>query len=347
LFIPDRFNKNCFVNFNNNCIVNEKVKIYLAPFQGITGAVYREIYTKHFPGIDKLFTPFFTGIHKEKSLSKKGFELSQTKHNGITTVPQILSKDAVEIIRFANFCKDKGFEEVNWNLGCPYPRVANKRRGSGLLPYPDLVDEILQKVMPQVELNLSVKCRLGYYKPDEIIQLIPVFNRNKINELTIHARIGKQLYKGGVDTESFEKAMHLSEVPLAYNGDIFSVSEFENLAIKFPEINFWMIGRGLLIDPYLPGDIKNLFSLSRQARKNGIRKFTDDLYYAYRKNNNDSLHTISILKELWSHMAFSFQHPEKVFNSIKKTKTFDAYEEAVNRVLIQHEWVGSKGSTIN
>jgi tRNA-dihydrouridine synthase B len=327
--------------------VNKKTKIYLAPFQGITGAIYREIYTKHFPGIDKLFTPFFTGIHKEKSLIKKGFELSQTNHNGIPVVPQILSKDAEEIIRFVNFCKDKGFEEVNWNLGCPYPRVANKKRGSGLLPYPDLVDEILQKVMPVIELNFSVKCRLGYFKPDEIIKLIPVFNRYKIYELTIHARIGKQLYKGGVDIGSFEKAMHLSEVSVVYNGDIFSVEEFENFTLTFPEINSWMIGRGLLIDPYLPGDIKGLFSLSREERKKGIRKFMDDLYYAYRKNNNDSLHTISLLKELWSHLALSFQHPEKVFNIIKKTGTFDAYEDAVYRVFNQFEWEGSKGRTIN
>jgi len=42
--------------------------IYLAPFQGITGVVFREIYTRHFTGVDKLYTPFFTGIYTGKTL---------------------------------------------------------------------------------------------------------------------------------------------------------------------------------------------------------------------------------------------------------------------------------------
>ena len=124
-------------------------KIYLAPFQGITGHVYRESYAKHFVGIDKFFTPFFTGIHKAKSLSSKASEFANTRHNRINVVPQILSKDADEMLRFAKYCHEKGFTEINWNLGCPYPRVANKKRGSGLIPFPELVDEILTQLMSE------------------------------------------------------------------------------------------------------------------------------------------------------------------------------------------------------
>jgi len=324
-----------------------EIKLYMAPFQGITGAVYREIYSQYFPWIDKLFTPFFTSIHKQKSLEKKGEELTNIKHNGIPVVPQILSKDADEIIRFAGFCKERGFEEVNWNLGCPYPRVANKKRGSGMLPYPEMVNEILEKVIPAIEINFSIKCRLGYHSPDEIFELIPVFNHHNIHELTIHARIGKQLYKGEVHLDHFEKVLSMAEVPIIYNGDIFTADDFQKFSKRFHGISSWMIGRGLLIDPFLPGYIKGVDQPGDQERKAVIKHFVENLYIAYRKSKNDNLHSISVMKELWSHLAYSFNNPQKVFNSIKKTKTFDAYEDAVNYVFENFEWLGGYGMKIN
>ena len=38
---------------------------------------------------------------------------------------------------------DLGYEEVNWNLGCPHKPVRKKQRGSGLLPHPERVDALL------------------------------------------------------------------------------------------------------------------------------------------------------------------------------------------------------------
>jgi tRNA-dihydrouridine synthase len=321
--------------------MSASTKIYLAPFQGITGHVYREIYAKHFEGIDKFFTPFFTGIHKVKSLASKAAEFESTQHKRITVVPQILSKDADEMLRFAGFCHTKGFDEINWNLGCPYPRVANKKRGSGLIPFPELVDEILSKLMPEIPVRLSVKTRLGYFSPDEILQLIPVLNRYAVTEIIIHARIGKQLYKGGVDTPAFEKAIGITTIPVAYNGDVFNLSDFKNAHKDFPGIKNWMIGRGLLADPFLPAIIKGIVLPGLSERKYIIRRFVDDLYFGYRRKMNDRLQAINVLKELWGFLCFSFDDPHKVFNRLKKTKTFDEYEDAVNAVFEKHEWLGS------
>ena len=127
-----------------------KDNLYVAPFQGITGAVFREIYTQYFTGVDKLFTPFFTGIYKKKNLITRSDELDEMQHNKIPLVPQILSKDADEMLRFGEFCAEKGFAEINWNLGCPYPRVANKKRGSGILPHPEMLSDILSRLKGRI-----------------------------------------------------------------------------------------------------------------------------------------------------------------------------------------------------
>jgi tRNA-dihydrouridine synthase len=321
--------------------MNSSTKIYLAPFQGITGHVYREAYAKHFEGVDKFFTPFFTGIHKVKSLSSKAAEFEQSHHQRIMLVPQILSKDADEMMRFAHFCHEKGFAEINWNLGCPYPRVANKKRGSGLIPFPAMADEILAKLMPEIPIRLTVKTRLGYFSADEVLQLIRVLNGYPIPEIIIHARIGKQLYKGGVNAEAFEEAVKASKIPVAYNGDIFSSSDFEAFDRRFADIEHWMIGRGLLVDPFLPASIKGIALPNLSERKMLVRRFVDDLYFGYRKKMNDRPQAINVLKELWGFLCFSFDDPHKVFNRLKKTKTFDQYEDAVNAVFAHHHWQGS------
>ena len=315
-------------------------KIYLAPFQGITTYTYREVYTKHFGGVDKLFTPFFTGKQKPNSQLKRAFEFNFPHQNNIEIVPQILSKEADEIIHFANLCYDKGFNEINWNLGCPYPRVANKKRGSGMLPYPEMVNEILEKVMPEIKINFSIKCRLGYFSEDEILELMDIFNTFNLYELTIHARIGKQLYTGNVRIEALKKAIAKSKISIVYNGDVFTKSDFEQLNNDI-KLNSWMIGRGLLVDPFLPMKIKNEDIPDLLEQKEIVYKFITDIYLAYRKKGNNKPQSIGVVKELWGFMAYSFNNPQKVFSEVKKAKSFDDYEEAVARIFRNYDWVGS------
>jgi tRNA-dihydrouridine synthase B len=323
-------------------VTDQSIKIYLAPFQGITGAVYREIYTRHFPYVDKLFTPFFTNTDSRKNLVRRTSELEKTIHNHIPVIPQVLSNDPNEIINFSRVCFDLGFKEINWNLGCPFPRVARKKRGSGLLMYPELVADILGIIRSELPLRLSVKCRLGYESPDEIFAMMPVFNEFPLSELIIHARIGKQLYKGDIDTDAFIKAREMSDHPVVYNGDILLQKDVDRFTPLVGPVKGWMIGRGLLVDPFLPGDIKRLTIAGQNERKFLIRRFVEDLYYEYRKNMHDSLHAIHIMKELWEYLAFGFDHPKKVFDGIKKTNSFDDYEDAVGKIFKDHAWNGAQ-----
>ena len=167
-----------------------EVQLSLGPFQGITDAPFRNVFKRHFGGIDKFYTPFFTGIHKEENAKNlQGEEIDPRCNDVNTLTPQILSTDADEILRFAKQCKGLGYKEINLNMGCPFPRVANKKRGSGLLPYPDKVEAMLEGVFEHIgDMKFSVKCRLGYFSPDEIDAIIPIFNRFPLSELIIHPR---------------------------------------------------------------------------------------------------------------------------------------------------------------
>lgn len=319
----------------------------LGPFQGITDAPFRNVFKRHFGGIDKFYTPFFTGIHKEEHAKNlQGEEIDPRCNNVETLTPQILSTDAEEILRFAKQCKQLGYKEINLNMGCPFPRVANKKRGCGLLPYPDKVEELLERVFEEIDIKLSVKCRLGYFNADEINAILPIFNRFPLSELIIHPRIGKQLYKGEADVERFAALIPIINAPLVYNGDIVSVDSFERIHEAVHPVDQFMLGRGILANPFLAEEIKNDIvgdaynvSLQQQNKTERLHAYIIDLYEDRLHHAGGSPKVLGRMKELWSYLMNGFDAPQDIWRKIKKINALKEYEEQVERIFKQHEVV--------
>jgi len=313
----------------------------IGPFQGITDAPFRNVFKRHFGGIDKYYTPFFTGIHKEEHAKNLQGEEIDPRFNDVETLtPQILSTDAEEILRFAKQCQQLGYKEINLNMGCPFPRVANKKRGCGLLPYPDKVEAMLDRVFEEIDIKFSVKCRLGYFSPEEIDAIIPIFNKFPLSELIIHPRIGKQLYKGEADVERFAALIPYINAPLVYNGDIVSVESFVRTCNAVQPVNSFMLGRGLLANPFLAEDIKS--SVIARPRNDAKRQterlhnYVLDLYEDRLRHAGGSPKVLGRMKELWSYLMYSFDEPQDIWRKIKKINALKDYEETVETVFQSH-----------
>ena len=320
----------------------ENVKLSLGPFQGITDAPFRNVFKKHFGGIDKFYTPFFTGIQKDHAKNMQVEEIDPRCNDVETLTPQILSTDAEEILRFAAQCKELGYKEINLNMGCPFPRVANKKRGCGLLPYPEKIDAMLDRVFDQIEVGFSVKCRLGYFNPDEIYPVIEVFNQYPLSELIIHPRIGKQLYKGEADVQRFVELIPTIKAPLVYNGDIVSVESFERISNQVQPINEFMLGRGLLANPFLAEEIMDCHvappsSAPRNDKR--LHDYINDLYEDRLRHAGGSPKVLGRMKELWSYLMYSFDEPQDIWRKIKKINALKEYEEAVETVFREHSLI--------
>lgn len=308
----------------------------LAPFQGITDVVYRNVFKKHFGGIDKYYTPFFTGIQKDNSKSLRGEEISPEFNDVNTVVPQILSNTAEEIIRFANQCKSMGYPEFNLNMGCPFPRVANKTRGCGLMADPARTIKMLNDVFEQIDgIKFSIKCRLGYYDDEEIMAFVDTFNTLNFSEIIIHPRIGKQMYTGEASLEKFVKLVPLINKPLVYNGDIFTTDRYNTIlsSLSFLSSSI-MLGRGLLTNPFLAEEIKSIDN--QQDKKQRLHNFVVDLYINRLRHAGGSPKIIGCMKELWKYMMNIFDDPQNVWRKVKKVNHLDEYEIAVEDIFNQH-----------
>ncbi len=294
----------------------------LAPLRGLTDAIYRNTFARHFPGFDLTIAPFLTTFKGTKVKSAKLDDLLPENNRDLPVIPQILSKDAEQFKVLATMLFDLGYETVNWNLGCPYPMVANKGRGSGLLPEPDKIASFLDTIaaMPG---RISIKTRIGRRNCAEIKELLPIFNSYPLEELIIHPRLGLQLYKGEVDLETFAYCLENSTNPVTYNGDLRSLADFQHLSARFPTVDRWMIGRGALSDPFLPGCIKGL-SLPPQPVIR-LKAFHDELFDQYAERLSGGGHLLGRMKAVWFYLAGSFKDNKKILKKIQKTKKIEAY----------------------
>lgn len=311
------------------------MQLSLGPFQGITDAPFRNVFKKHFGGIDKYYTPFFTGIQKDHAKNMQVEEIDPRFNDVASLTPQILSTDADEILRFAKQCKELGYKEINLNMGCPFPRVANKKRGCGLLPYPEKIDAMLCRVFEQIDLGFSVKCRLGYFSPDEIVPVIEIFNQYPLSELIIHPRIGKQLYKGEADVKRFAELIPTIKAPLIYNGDIVSVDSFERIREQVQPVNEFMLGRGLLANPFLSEEIKG----KKDKTIERLHAYVIDLYEDRLRHAGGSPKVLGRMKELWSYLMYSFNESQDIWRKIKKLTALKEYEDAVEAIFNEHNLI--------
>ena len=308
--------------------------ICLAPLRGLTDAIFRNTYACFFSGVDWSVTPFLTTIQGSRIKPSHVKEVWPENNQHMPIVPQIIGKSAANFIALAKVLFDLGYETLNWNLGCPFPMVAKKRRGSGLLPYPDLVDAFLNETLAQIPNRLSIKMRLGRYRPDEIDALWPILNRYPLRQIIIHPRTGVQMYDGHPDEEAFARCLTKSDHAVIYNGDITTRAVFKRLQGRFPKVNTWMIGRGLLADPFLPARIKSV-ALSPENSIVRLRQFHDALYAQYAGVLCGPASLVNRMKGFWLYFSRWFQDGKRILKQIHKARRADQYKAVVERVLTE------------
>lgn len=314
-----------------------------SPLQSFTDFRFRNALDKYFGGIDTYYAPYIKMKGKIEIMPVYQRDLIP-EHNTVKhLIPQIMTNKIEEFLYVIDYVKELGYDEVNWNLGCPYPMVVNRSLGSGLICQPEKIGEILEEIHAKRDIKISMKMRMGYENPTEILDVFPILERYPIKNIAIHARIGKQLYKGGVDLDAFQTCLNTSKQKIYYNGDITSVEGFKEMSKRFPSIDHWMIGRGLIMDPFLPSMIKNDTTTYPKNRIEVFKAFHDDLFHQYEEFLSGSTNVIRKMYHFWEYFSATFYDTKKGLKLMKKAKTIQDYHEGVKLILDnEYEYVSIK-----
>ena len=286
------------------------MKYYFAPLEGLTDSIYRRLHHKYFPGVDRYYMPFLSPTIHRTLTHREDRELPLADSVPFTAIPQVLTRVPEDFLWAAQVCADRGYEEVNLNIGCPSGTVVAKGKGSGMLRSPEELDRFFDAVFSASPLPISVKTRLGVETPEEFPALVDVFNRYPIRELTIHPRVRKEFYAGSVHREWFDYAVAQSKNPLCYNGDILTLAQAEAIGNQYPNVAAVMIGRGLVADP-------GMVTGGTDAAK--LEAFMNELMAVYTEEFGGARNAIFRLKENWGFLHDRFEGSEKLWKRLRKT----------------------------
>lgn len=315
------------------------MKIYMAPMEGITGYIYRNTFEKYFGEVDKYFTPF---IAPAKGRPLRHRELSDVlpEHNqGMRVIPQILTNQVEAYIKTATFLKELGYDEINLNMGCPSGTVVSKGKGAGMLFDTDALDRFLYGVFEADIMKVSVKTRIGRDFPEEFPDILEVYQKYPLCELIIHPRIRTDYYQNTPNLSMFDLAVEnyekLGKVDqICYNGDLFSVSDYQQWESRYPQVQQVMLGRGVIGNPFL---VKEIQEGNTCYDGKLFLEFHNELLKKYLETDLGAKNVLFKMKELWVYMAgmFSGEEAEKLLKKIRKTDDIETYQVAVKNLIIQ------------
>ena len=298
------------------------MRYYFAPMEGITDSIYRRLHHQYFGGIDRYYMPFLSPTMHRTLTHREERELPLADSVSFEAVPQILTKVAEDFLWAANVCADRGYKEVNLNVGCPSGTVVAKGKGSGMLRDLSHLDGFLDAIFTASPLPISVKTRLGMESAEEFPAILEIYNRYPIRELTIHPRFRKQFYSGGVDMDAFRYACQNSKNPLCYNGDLTSRADIANFSTEFPQIEAVMIGRGLIGHPGMLTD-----------NTENLKDFMNALLEEYIVAFGGSRNAMFRMKENWNHITQQFQCDEKLCKRLRKITDLAEYRAITAELL--------------
>ena len=300
----------------------------LAPMEGLTGHVFRRVHAACFGPLDRYYTPFLAPPRVGSSFGKRAMrEIDPANNQGLTVVPQLLTRQADEFVWASQLLAEMGYQEVNLNVGCPSGTVVSKGKGAGFLRHVDELDSFLEEVCARSAVPVSVKTRLGIQDDGEYGRILAMYCRHPLAELIVHPRVQKDRYQGVPRWELYGKTLQEAPFPVAYNGDIVACDTFEELVAAYPETRHVMIGRGILTNPALVRMLRG----GAAATLAELERFHNQLFSAYQEEIGGN--AVFRMKEWWFYAKFAFANPLAVHRVVRKARTVDEYQRAVERVF--------------
>jgi tRNA-dihydrouridine synthase len=152
------------------------------------------------------------------------------------------------------------------------------------------------------------------------------------------------MYAGTPDLEAFAWCLAACRHPVIYNGDITDLAGFQQLEQRFEGVAGWMLGRGVLANPFLPGRLKNNPAIDAARKTDRFRQFHNVLFERYRIRLSGPAHLLDRMKGLWKYFAQGFQDSETARKRIHKARSIEQYRTAVAVLLDSGlDWRPSSG----
>ena len=239
-----------------------KTPIFLAPMAGVTDSAFRVIvrelvdapYKKNLLMFSEMVS--CNGIHYR---NEKTLEMLKTSEGERPVAIQLFGSNPETCANAAKYVEDLGTAAViDFNLGCPAPKIVKNGEGSALMQKPQLVEKILSAIRKSVKIPFSVKIRLGYDENINAVEIAKIAENCGVNFIAVHGRTRPQFYSGTANWAEIAKVKAAVKIPVIANGDVKDFDSLEKI-LEVTKADGVMIGRAAQGNPFIIGTLLKYF----------------------------------------------------------------------------------------
>ena len=222
--------------------------VALAPMAGISNLPYRVICRR-----------FGCGLTVSEMVSAKGllyknektFAMLQIDEAERPTAIQLFGSVPEELAEAARIVEAQGADIIDFNMGCPVPKVVNNGEGSALMKTPELAGKILEAMVRAVRIPVTVKLRAGWDEEHRnAVEIAKIAEASGVAAVAVHGRTRNQFYMGKADWEIIRRVKAAVRIPVFGNGDIFAMEDGLRM-FKETNCDGVMLARGAYGNPWL------------------------------------------------------------------------------------------------
>ena len=295
--------------------------LILAPMAGVTDKPFRIICKKFGPGLVCTEMGSSRAMFHNDQKTKRLFDTEGEKR---PVSFQIFGSDE-ETLAYATKYVSGFADIIDFNMGCPAPKVVKNGDGSRLLLDLPKAKKMIETVVNNSSVPVTLKFRTGWDKEHIVAtEVAKIAEECGVSAITIHGRTRSEYYSGKANLEIIRRVKESVNIPVIGNGDVVDEISAKEMFEK-TGVDGIMIGRGSFGNPWIFREIKYYLEtgefLDKPKNTEKLEIIKEHINLAVEQKGEIAI------KELRKHIAWY----------VKGLKNFSEFRKNINKIEIKEE----------
>lgn len=300
--------------------------LVLAPMAGVTDLPFRLLCKEHGVGLVCMEMVSAKAIYYKNKNTEQLLEIYPQER---PVSLQLFGSDADIIAEMAAKIEDRPFDILDFNMGCPVPKVVNNGEGSALMKNPKLVEEILTKLVRAVKKPVTVKIRKGFDEEHvNAVEIAKIAEGCGVAAVAVHGRTRQQYYSGHADWDIIRQVKEAVQIPVIGNGDLHTAEDVCRMKEQTGCDGF-MIGRGAQGNPWIFEQILHKLETGEELPRPTVQEVTE-MVMRHARLQVEIKGEYTGMREIRKHAAWytaGYRNSSKLRGKINEVETIQQLEE--------------------
>jgi len=300
--------------------------LVLAPMAGVTDLPFRLLCKEHGVGLVCMEMVSAKAIYYKNKNTEQLLEIYPQER---PVSLQLFGSDADIIAEMATQIEERPFDILDFNMGCPVPKVVNNGEGSALMKNPKLVEEILTKLVRAVKKPVTVKIRKGFDEEHvNAVEIAKIAEGCGVAAVAVHGRTRQQYYSGHADWDIIRQVKEAVQIPVIGNGDLHTAEDVCRMKEQTGCDGF-MIGRGAQGNPWIFEQILHKLETGEDLPRPTVQEVTE-MVLRHARLQVEIKGEYTGMREIRKHAAWytaGYRNSSKLRGKINEVETIQQLEE--------------------